>query len=444
MIVRRIPALERAAIAGAVVAAIVLIVGAAVRINHGRLGDFPHFYAAAEAARAGGDVLASGEGGYIYPPLLAFLLQPLTFVPQNVAAIVWLWINASLLALATLDVSREAVRRFELSAAAQLTAVVAALGFLLTFDKTRATLNQEQTDCLVLLGFVLGLLWLERRPALAGVAIGFAANIKYLSLITIPYLIVRRKWAAAASALAATVMWALLPAISLGWSGNLRALGQSFAGLLGALGLSSRAGAANIHADDWHLSLSVTSAASRLVGSDGSPATKAALVGSVALAVLAAAWGIYRTRGRPLFGRGVEAPKDFGAGGATALEWAGLIVASLAFGPQTTGRHLVLLLAVHPLAVTILLRQGPARRKVILIGTMLLLQLAMVLPPGGERFEAAVDAWRAVGGASWCMLAMYLAMLWAGLPDQGDGSLKPDAGSGIEPVAARTSAGPPG
>ncbi len=439
--VRRIPALERVAIAGAFVAVIVLIAGAALRINHGRLGDFPHFYAAAEATRAGGDVLASGEGGYIYPPLLAFLLQPLTLVSQDLAAIIWLGINAALLAFATVLASREALRRFGLGTAAQLTALVASVGFLLTFDKTRATLNQEQTDSLVLLGFVLGLVWLERRPALAGVAIGFAANIKYLSLITIPYLIVRRKWAAAASVVASTVVWALVPAISLGWSGNLRALEQSFAGLLGAIGLSTQAGAANVHAVDWHLSLSVTSAVSRLVGPDGSPAMKGAIVGLVALAVLAAAWGIYRAKGRMLLGRGAESLSDPSVAATTALEWAGLIVASLAFGPQTTGRHLVLLLAVHPLGVVILLRQGPVPPKAILIGGMLLLQLAMVLPPGGERFEAAVDAWRAVGGASWCMLAMYLAMLWAGLPERGEGSLNPEASAGIKPVSRSTLAG---
>jgi hypothetical protein len=422
---RRSPWPERALIAGALIAAAALVIGAASRIGHGRLGDFTHFYAAAEAVRAGADVRESGEGGYIYPPLFAFLLQPLTLISQDRAAMVWLGLNAGLLFLSTVLASAQGAARFAPVRAGHATLVLASVGFLLTLDKTRATLNQEQTDSLVLLGFVLALVWLERRPALAGLAIGFAANIKYLSLITLPYLLIRRRWAAASWAAGSTIAWALLPAVSLGWAENLRALSGSLAGLMRAVGLAGGSGAANIHPADWHLSLSVTSAVSRLVGPEAPALVKGVAVMLVGLAVLGVAGAVYKARGRSLIGR--EPAETPSGRAATALEWCGLIVASLAFGPQTTGRHLVLLLAVHPFAAAIFLRPGPLAQRGLLVAGVVLLQLGMVLPPGGKAFEAALDSWRAVGGASWCMLAMYMAMLWVGLPQGEHHAPKPAA-----------------
>src|SRR5262249_12366608 len=161
---------------------------------------------------------------------------------------------------------------------------------------------------------------------------------------------------------------------------NLAALGRSGAGLLGALGVSVEAGAANIHADDWHLSLSVTSAMSRLVGSDAPPILKLVATGTVALAVLGLVWTLYRMCGRSLFGRD-EVLDYSGRARMTGQEWSGLIVACLAFGPQTTGRHFVLLLPVHAMIAAVLTSSRVMSDKVPLIAGVVLFQLAMVLPP---------------------------------------------------------------
>jgi hypothetical protein len=42
-------------------------------------------------------------------------------------------------------------------------------------------------------------------------------------------------------------------------------------------------------------------------------------------------------------------------------------------------------------------------------------QLSTKLPPSQDRFEAALSAWRSVGGASWGVLVMYASLLWVGL-----------------------------
>jgi hypothetical protein len=423
-------AIERVVVAAGLIAALILFSTGARTLSNGRVGDFPAFYEAAQAVATGGDLYAAGQRGYIYPPLLAFVFRPLTAFSLHGAACVWLPINVALLFSCTLLASAEAVRRFGAPPVRRAVLLIASLALLLTVDKMRSSINQAQTDSLVLLGFVLGLRWLERRPAMAGVAIGFAANIKYLSLIALPYLIVRRRWKAAGWTIAGTVAWALLPAVSMGWSANLAALRKAGSGLLGALGVPGQdADAANVQGIDWHLSVSIASAVSRAFGPEAPLELKGAVLAVIGLAVLGLAWGIYAARGQPLLLRPVPEPDEAASARIVALEWAGLLVASLAFGPQTTGRHLVILVPVHAMGAAILLGRHHGSRKLPLLIAVIAFQLAMVLPPGGPRFLAATDAWRAVGGASWCLLAVFLAMLWAALPAGRATSLAARAGA---------------
>jgi drug/metabolite transporter (DMT)-like permease len=38
---------------------------------------------------------------------------------------------------------------------------------------------------------------------------------------------------------------------------------------------------------------------------------------------------------------------------------------------------------------------------------------ALVLPPGGRQFREALTTWRAIGGPSWCVLAMFFCTAWS-------------------------------
>jgi hypothetical protein len=436
---RRALAWQRIALGAGVLAAAFLLsrgISAVLDGREGRYGDFPCFYWAAVAVVEGTDIHESGWRGYIYPPLLAFLFRPLTWLLRQEAALCWMLMNFAIVMGCTLAAAKEAIRRFGPVSVRQPVLVVAAVALLLTADKTQHTLKQGQTDGLVLLGFVLGLQWLERRPALAGLALGFAANIKYLSILALPYLLFRRRWAAAAWMAFGTIGWGLLPAVSLGWSGNLRALEQAGAGLVEAVGVEVSHGAANVQGIDWNLSLSIPSMVSRLLGPDAALERKGGVTLAIAMAVLGVVWAIFAARGRPFVWPPRPARGDGQGDRVTALEWAGLIVAPLAFGPQTTGRHMVLLLAVHAMAMTVLLGPGSLRRKAPLIVGLVILQMGLVLPPGdAAMFDAARNVWRAIAGPSWCMLAMYLSLLWVGLPDvRGDANPQPAARAGIQPV----------
>ena len=60
-------------------------------------GDFSNFYDAAQAIVLGNNIFSSGHGGYIYPPLVAFIITPLTYFPMKTGAFIWFLINILLL-----------------------------------------------------------------------------------------------------------------------------------------------------------------------------------------------------------------------------------------------------------------------------------------------------------------------------------------------------------
>src|SRR5262249_17457253 len=157
----------------------------------------------------------------------------------------------------------------------------------------------------------------------------------------------------------------------------------------------------------------IPSAFARLAG--GSAALGLGAAALVALVALAAVVWMYRRNGVPFLYRTDGARPDAQPARALAgVGWAALMTAVPAFSPQTNTRHLSLLLFVLTAAVLLLAfpRRGVARWPLCL-GTVVLV-LGLVLPPGsqdfGERlgalFTSSVESWRAVGGPSWCALAM--------------------------------------
>ncbi len=397
--------------------------GALSWIAKGSYHDFEQFYFAALAMHDGGELYSGRSGGYVYPPLTAYALMPLTACPLRAAATIWLGMNLAMGTAAAWLAAREAVRSAGLAASPWLTLGVAVVGTLVVADKIRSCLDQGQSDLVMVLAFVLGLRWLRSRAWAAGAALGLVANIKYATLAVLPYLVLRRRWRTAGWMVAWVIVFAMLPALHRGWGRNLDDLGAA----VGAL--SRIADTDATHADlapiARHRGVSVTSAVTRWLGrgaggsgsgGGGGRSTLAVLciVGIAGAEALIAAV-LYRRRGIPLL-RPLSDPSATCARRVTALEWSGLIVAVLAFSPHTEGRHMVLLLPVTCLAVALLVAERRAARRAPLAAGLILLWLGLTLPPGGERFHAMLDAWRAAAGASWCMLLMYLTLLWTGLP----------------------------
>jgi hypothetical protein len=396
------------------------------RIRQGHFGDFQHFYFAARAMLAHQDLYSSGTGGYLYPPLIAFLYTPVARLSQTHAALVMLAVNCLISATALYLCAGEYLRRFSFQRTPPLLWSIVVLGLLVNADKVRGDLQMQQTNALMMLMFAIALCCLDRVPILAGVALGFILNIKYLSLGMLPYLIVRRRWMALAGFAAGAILFALLPAAIEGFPADLRDLRVSFGGLLHMVGVNAVAGNgatehANVEDITAMFSMSITSAMARMTWAGASMQLSLAYAAMIAVITLLVVVALYAREGSPFLiwpSAKEQCQEPWRA--LVALEWSGLIAAALVFSPQTNVRHLALVVFVTVPAAILLL---PARRQlgpqswIALILATILMCLGFILPPvtARPRFTDPREQWFAIGGPCWCLLVMFLTVLSAGL-----------------------------
>jgi hypothetical protein len=409
----RNPARGRAvAIVGLILIALVLVSGARTAFNGGSTGDFPIYFRAAVATAHGESLKSAAEQGYLAPPLCSLVMAPLALLSQAAAAVVWTIATFALFGVMIWFGSRDAVARWKLPSDPVFALGVALAAALLSLLQLRHEIRGGQVDGLLVAGFFFGLYFLDRRPWIAGLAIGFGINIKFTAIILIPYLILRRRFAAAASGLFFTVAFALLPALISGWRTNLENLSLSLGGILKLVGIDiGDQATSNIPALDYYRSVSITSVVSRMTLDRLGHTGMYAAIGAIALAAFGACWCIYGRTRTPLWARPRLETAD--APAVTSLEWCALIVAVLLFSPQTQVRHMVILIIPHITAVVIILRRP--RASSWLIAGLVIEQAGLHLPPADWTSEATVDAVRAVGWTSWCLLAFLLTLLWTGL-----------------------------
>jgi hypothetical protein len=378
-------------------------------------GDFEHFFLAARAMRDGEDIYRAGAQGYIYPPLIAFLYMPLTFLTVQSAAQLMLLLNMAVALACTWGASSEACRRLTQTRSGGDVLVVMALATLLAATRLRSELQMWQTNLLMMGGVLLALKQLDSRPWLAGLALGFAINIKYLPLIFIPYLLLRRRWAAAAWSLAGFVAFALLPAVYTGLEADARAWATALSGLARLFGFAAPlAAAANIDPITAGYSLSVTSTIARIAGA-GVPLWQVWL-GTTAVALLIAliVATLYRVQSRPLLGwPAAQGQTAQPLRGLIQIEWAVLVIVALAFSPQTNPRHASLLVLVFaPLSAMICHPHAGIERRAAIAGAAVLF-VAFFNPLSVPLLAPLAQAWNGVGVPAWGMLAtiplLYLA-----------------------------------
>lgn len=379
-------------------------------------GDFEHFYFAARAMREGSNLYSSGVHGYIYPPLIAFLFMPLTFVSVKTAALIMLIVNLALCVCCAWLAAAEMARRLAVEATFNNIVLVAAVATLLAATKLRSELQMWQTNLLLLTAVLLALRFLDARPRLTGLLLGLAVNIKYLPLIYLPYLLLRRRFAAAAWFVTGIAGFALLPAMYSGWDANLHHWAAASSGLARMLGFGTLATqSANVDPITVGHSISITSGIARIMGQAAAPWAAWPVTGAVALAAALALRSIYMANGQalvawPLASEQAAAPYL----GVVALEWAALMCLALAFSPQTNPRHTSLLLMVFvPLAVMLCFPRPGVSRWPALAGTAILF-FGLVLPPNTPQFTQQLMWWRNVGGAGWSMLLMLPFLFIAG------------------------------
>lgn len=185
--------------------------------------DFAAFYHAGERMSAGQPLYqphlnpALHGSMYVYSPLLALLIRPLSHLPFHAAITVWFFVNAAFQILAVLLYG----------AAARLTwrdAPSLAVLLLVSFRFWDTTMNfgLGQSNC-IMLGLIGAMLWADSRKkwGLMAAVIAFAALFKIWLIGIVLFLLLRRRWKeaflsvglflAALGSLFAVVGWSELP-----------------------------------------------------------------------------------------------------------------------------------------------------------------------------------------------------------------------------------------
>jgi alpha-1,2-mannosyltransferase len=198
--------LRVAAIAAAIAGAIDFVIAPLQGHFSGQFEDYGDYLAAARAVGQHTDVYASFVNhvqpipvqGFDYPPIVAWMLQPLGWLPGQTAVTVWL------LTLVGCTVAGTAIIAFELLPASWPRLEVAALAAFV-YAPVTYSLWHGQASAIVFLFLALALRsWMRERQWSLGVFIAIAACIKVAPVILVVLLVRRRMWKACA-ALAATL-----------------------------------------------------------------------------------------------------------------------------------------------------------------------------------------------------------------------------------------------
>ncbi len=177
----------------------------------GRGTDFRAYLEAAAALRAGHDPYA-GIHPYLYPPLLAIVLVPLTFLPPAAAAWVWAAVSAAALAASAGLVAKGSARVLLLA---------------LVFAPFAATQWNLQANALVLLLLVLARDRLDRGfEGGGGALLGLSIALKPFGLLAAAALVFAGRWRAALAAAAIALLPFVLVVPFTGVTGAAGAVGS--------------------------------------------------------------------------------------------------------------------------------------------------------------------------------------------------------------------------
>jgi glycosyl transferase family 87 len=175
-----------------------------------RADDFQDYLFAARQMTTGGDPYAdfvrthipwdwSLSSGYLYPPLFAAFLIPLTWLPAELAVRVWLLLMQACV-IGSLVIIYRVIGR---PSRAELIALGAIL--LTFFPLINSAATGAMNAVLLLLLTAAWACWTRRRDVASGVLVGTAAVFKLFPLALVPYLATRRHWRLLAAVVVTTI-----------------------------------------------------------------------------------------------------------------------------------------------------------------------------------------------------------------------------------------------
>lgn len=380
--------------------------------------DFQAFYLAGQAAANGSDPYRAGTEMYIYLPMLAAWMAPLSKLTLTQAA--WVWFALTL--TATLGSLWLAWRVFSNRLGWKATGAdgVLAVGIALLIWQTqcRWQFEQGQTDWLTLLTLTLSLAALDRFPIVVGMALGFAINIKYVPIVLVGYLAMRRRWSCVLWSIVGTIVWGLAPALVYGWQNNLIYLREALSGLAKLVGVEIPGQAGYVFPLTYDRSITIPSAWARIAEAYGAGmATVAGLTALSAGIVCAFGCLVYRIHGARLFQQrgGCQEHKP-AEQGWVALEFCFVMLLMIVFSPQSQMRHFYLLLPLVLAASGLLVCGSSVRiRFLALVGLL----IGLFGSIGADFFTifGMRDTWKYISGMSCCTLVLGFTTLAAGMQE---------------------------
>ncbi len=418
----RLPRFTR--LAAIFVSALVVISGVAptlVGVLSGKksLDDFHVVYSGARAMMDHAEIDAATNRMYIYSPFVAFVFQPLALLPERGSAIAWLTLTAIMILAATIITSRKMAATWHLlppDADRSIPWLVSAGALLLSFAKIRSDFILGQIDCLILLGLVLIFYWVDSRPRFAAIAVGATANVKYLALIFVPYFLIKRNYRAAIASIGWFAFFFTLPALEVGsrlighYAMNAVAVLAKVIGGRSLVHVALGGEGPVVNSVAWTNSVSLSSVVFRVTRSLQIPEPVAAIVIALLFMAIVAALGwIGRCYDVDLFW--YSAPKHKGARAQTSsIEWAALIVLALTFGPQTTARHMIMLMLVYAFGITLVLVEQRRSSRILLIASMIATATALSLPFRQTGLHPALITLKSAGVASWWAVVLIFSI----------------------------------
>jgi Glycosyltransferase family 87 len=144
-------------------------------------------------------ILQNCTWSFTYPPAFAFVMIPFAPLPMWLCLLIWYGITIVAI-VGSFKLSEQiAGRLFADSFSKNELAWVRLISIALSFKFVLAVLETGSYDALSLVFILWGLAALaDRRDGVAGAALGFAAAIKATPLIFLPYLLFKKRFAAAA------------------------------------------------------------------------------------------------------------------------------------------------------------------------------------------------------------------------------------------------------
>ena len=398
--------------------------------------DFQAFYLAAEAAQKGNDPYRAGTEMYIYLPMLAAWMAPLSRLTITQAA--WVWFGLTLAAtLGSLWLVWRALCSRLLWKPSPGDGILA-LGITLLIWQTqcRWEFEQGQTDWLTLFALSVGFYFLDfgssrdkingtstlssiLNPMIVGLALGFAINIKYLPIVMVLYLAIRQRWACVGWSIIGTVLWGIAPALVYGWDRNLIFLGEGLGGLAKLVGIEIPGQAGYVFPLTYDRSITIPSVWGRVAEASG--------LGMMFTArddcTLSGAGIHYRLDSfivliKPGFfvDRGGLAEQQTEVRGWVTFEWSFMLVLMIVFSPQSQMRHFFLLLPLVLSTAGLMICGSTLQIRCLALAGLI---IGIVGSIGADIFTlfGARETWKYISGMSVCVLLLGYLTLMAGFQE---------------------------